>query len=888
LRLFTVCVFSLLLVTCRLAWAGDNSLLAEQLDRNSLLSLRGGGVDAIAGIGDWLLSNGTLCAVISDIDHETGLSASGGSLVDLGLCQKNNDQWVFNHLMPNMDKALILKPVSITARVDEGDARLTVVARGNGLQSISIYRLNKYEPGQLFIEHELQCLPGCPAISMLGILTLHPHRVLTPYTLSTITSSYARGFHHPAVDRFDSDSQLAAMLPNDVSILVGAQGLGASISYGVQIYDAYRVSPRQEKMALPIFSITDPDYTLQGVLSRQPWIGGDGKLGKLEMLQSLLMRFEEGEKILLNQRIVVAESADVAGISNQLYRGRELHGVVDNKIGRLSVTYINGEPITEINPASNGSFSLIIPAAINQVVVDLLTPWGAGPSTVVAMNAESVNMGHIQAVAETYLQLSATSSTRITVKGIDVEDPKFSDDLAGFSIGDKALPSPQTTNTVSLAGDRLSSGLLPVKPGRYQVLASRGLEYGVTIREVNIKAGESMLLEVAEPAREINSPGYLAADFHVHSGLSFDSSLPVAERLRSFAAQGGEVLIATEHNRLADLSIALQEHQLNDDIAIMPGVELTGMVRSEQVPYTHGHQNIFPMTMRAGEFSGGLPKHEGRRLRDLIKEGRAHANAVFQLNHPRDFDDPDPDLAYFENLLSGDAYNSRKHLQAAENLSLIEPDPLTALRDIDIDLIEVANGNNYAMYQAVREDWFSLLSQGEKVYGSANSDSHGSNQLVALPVNYVAFKDDRIVAYQQEEFLQSVRGGNFFGTTGPLLALKISSNEGDTALLGGQLGGQNIRLQLTVSAASWVPVERLNIYVNGSLDRSLPIEIDELIDITFSFERDSYIVVEVDAEPGPVYQILAPGFRPMAFSNPVFIDADNDGRWQPPGLPAMP
>jgi hypothetical protein len=272
----------------------------------------------------------------------------------------------------------------------------------------------------------------------------------------------------------------------------------------------------------------------------------------------------------------------------------------------------------------------------------------------------------------------------------------------------------------------------------------------------------------------------------------------------------------------------------------------------------------------------------------LIKEGRAHANAVFQLNHPRDFDDPDPDLAYFENLLSGDAYNSRKHLQAAENLSLIEPDPLTALRDIDIDLIEVANGNNYAMYQAVREDWFSLLSQGEKVYGSANSDSHGSNQLVALPVNYVAFKDDRIAAYQQEEFVQSVRGGNFFGTTGPLLALTISSSEGETALLGGQLGGQHIRLQLSVSAASWVPVERLNIYVNGSLDRSLPIEIDELIDITFNFERDSYMVVEVDAEPGPVYQILAPGFRPMAFSNPVFIDADNDGRWQPPGLPALP
>jgi len=30
---------------------------------------------------------------------------------------------------------------------------------------------------------------------------------------------------------------------------------------------------------------------------------------------------------------------------------------------------------------------------------------------------------------------------------------------------------------------------------------------------------------------------------------------------------------------------------------------------------------------------------------------------------------------------------------------------------------------------------------------------------------------------------------------------------------------------------------------------------------------------------------LLPGGVPLAFANPIFVDADADGRWLPPGLP---
>ena len=30
---------------------------------------------------------------------------------------------------------------------------------------------------------------------------------------------------------------------------------------------------------------------------------------------------------------------------------------------------------------------------------------------------------------------------------------------------------------------------------------------------------------------------------------------------------------------------------------------------------------------------------------------------------------------------------------------------------------------------------------------------------------------------------------------------------------------------------------------------------------------------------------MNPGFSPFAFTNPIFVDADEDGQWTAPGLP---
>ena len=45
------------------------------------------------------------------------------------------------------------------------------------------------------------------------------------------------------------------------------------------------------------------------------------------------------------------------------------------------------------------------------------------------------------------------------------------------------------------------------------------------------------------------------------------------------------------------------------------------------------------------------------------------------------------------------------------------------------------------------------------------------------------------------------------------------------------------------------------------------------------------VEVEGQAAPYSIYAQVAPGFTPFAFTNAIFVDANEDGRWEAPGLP---
>jgi hypothetical protein len=873
---------------CLLCWsisgvAAPGALRVEQLTAANWEALYPGGPDAIAGYGDWALSNGVLCAAVSDLDHESGVTAFGGILVDLAHCGRENDQWLMSHLLPNMAMEELTRPVSLHAAKEGDAADITVRGRQAGLLLESRYRLDLEQPDRLTIRHTLTREAAGAPLHTVGVMVLHPGRALTPYALHTTNREYSLGFDLLHVDRSDYAVMLAAMQPGNLSVLMGAEGLGAPISYGVHLSRLLLTGNDGTLEELENFVITGSDYSMFGALSASPWLGSK-KPGVWELLQSRWMDLEVGASLQLELEIVVKPRVDVAAVTDDFYHGTLLRGRVDTPDTRLHLADAKGRALTSVRPAPDGRFEVRLPAGVEQVEGRLLGVagsrhwrWPVTPAI--------VDTGILKAAAEARVILPRGYPMRLIFRGLSsTPDPRFFDDHTGFNNGGKPLPNSRQANYLSLAGIASDPASIPLPPGRYRVFASRGLEFHVTAVDIEVRGDETVTLEVAWPTRALETPGQLAADLHVHSGASFDSALPLQERVRSFVAAGAEVLVASEHNRIVDYRGLLQEMGLDQQLRLIPGVEFTGMAYSKATPHTNGHSNAFPVAHKKRAFSGGLPIHEGVRLRELVQWARnASPRALFQLNHPRVKNAPDPALAYFDHLGVGQAYNPRLPLTAPVNKALVEPGK-TGLRDVDFDLLEVLNGSDMELYRLVQQDWFSLLRQGEVSTATANSDSHDSRTLVAVPTNYVRIATDNVAELDEKALLASLAEGAVTGTTGPLLEVVLHNPEGEQVGPGDQLAGSKLVLSVTVQAAPWVPVDSLAVYLNGEVYHTGSIGRGETIDLPIFSERDAFVIVEVTGTADETYQAVLPGFTPLAFSNPIWIDANGDGQWQAPGL----
>jgi hypothetical protein len=270
-------------------------------------------------------------------------------------------------------------------------------------------------------------------------------------------------------------------------------------------------------------------------------------------------------------------------------------------------------------------------------------------------------------------------------------------------------------------------------------------------------------------------------------------------------------------------------------------------------------------------------------------------NPVAQLNHPRDnlaLSGPDVpedfakminDEAFFDHMgVAAHPYNPHRPLTDAPNSSLIEADPLTGTRDIDFDVMEILNGTqDYRpdRVAATRKDWLSLVAQGIRLAASANSDSHDKSQQVALPRNMVRVGPDKIADFSVQRFTDAVRRGAFYGTTGPFMELRL----GD-AQIGDTFTGNKAVLRGRIYAADWARADNLRLQINGKTVQTQNLPANGEFEIALEFATDSFITIEAQGAAQADYQAIYPGFFPYVYSNPIYIDANKDGTWTPPGL----
>ncbi|MBL8937916.1 MAG: hypothetical protein JNM69_25360, partial [Archangium sp.] len=427
-----------------------------------------------------------------------------------------------------------------------------------------------------------------------------------------------------------------------------------------------------------------------------------------------------------------------------------------------------------------------------------------------------------------------------------------------------------------------------IRPGKYTVWASRGIEYSLEKKEIEVVAGKTSMVGLTL-THVLPTPGYISADFHVHSVRSVDSDMELPDRVTSFAVEGVDLMTSTDHNMVADYQPTIEALGLDEWLKSMVGLELTSLEM--------GHFNAFPVAIQPGPIQHGSFRWFYRKPGDLFAQlralGKDQQKTIIQVNHPRD-----TILGYF-NAFDIGTY-SGKPLPAPSSLIKLDrnpqpngdPSPYDPVNfSLDFDVMEVFNGkridNMFGVkrrivdgpepnlpacpadgnltvnclpavgeviekpikykengvdkivlqpaFPGAQDDWFTLLGQGKKVVATGNSDSHSAGAEAGLPRTYLEVGDSAngsMIALDVDKAMDALRAGHGFVTNGPLVYASIDEQgPGSTVVNANGV----FRMRIKVEAAPWVDVTKV-VVRRGGKDQGKRPEIAATIDVPPSTE----------------------------------------------------
>ena len=403
----------------------------------------------------------------------------------------------------------------------------------------------------------------------------------------------------------------------------------------------------------------------------------------------------------------------------------------------------------------------------------------------------------------------------------------------------------------------------PVRSGRYRAVASRGPEFTLhEVAELPLSPGETFLFE-AQLARVVETPGMVAAEFHLHSEYSADAAVPLAERILSCAVEGLELVVATDHDFITDYAPVAAAQGLDAFLKTVVGCEISSV--------DAGHFNAWPLTLQPELAGNGAPRWFELSPGELAREIRALTpGGVVQVNHPRFQNESTFDLIDFD---------------PADGLAHADPVALgfsadTDLNDLDeIDAYEVYNGIGDEELEEQLRDWYGLLNHGKRLTATAGGDSHELSHLPGYPRNFVFVDEDDPATLDPTAVDAAVRAMRVVVSTGPVIEATLTDPAtGATATLGETLTASEgaVELHVRVRAAPWLDVDELSVVVGGEerLTEVIPpadppgvVRLDR--HITLPAAEDTWFVVIVR---GPRGDRQWTPQAPFALTNPIFVE----------------
>jgi hypothetical protein len=425
---------------------------------------------------------------------------------------------------------------------------------------------------------------------------------------------------------------------------------------------------------------------------------------------------------------------------------------------------------------------------------------------------------------------------------------------------------------------------VPIPPGKYRVVITRGIEYGHLSREIELKAGETVRV-AGVLKRLVDTKGWVSADYHNHSTPSGDNICGTADRLINLAAEHIEFAPTTEHNRIYDWRPEIERLGLSAFLQTVSGIENTG---------SKAHFNAFPFEPVPFTQDNGAPvwNADPRITALTLREWqKPEPDRWVQINHPDLF------ANFFEKRATGDKEHGYAGL-----VRMIDGYETQNYGDSRIlDLTPFTIGRTAAGAESVvwqREfQWLQMLNQGRITAAVAVCDAHSvfGNGVGGWRM-YMPSSSDEPAKIDWRENTAAAKKGCSYLTTGPFLQVQAA----DGTLPGGTTRSKNgkVTLKVRVQCTDWIDIDRVQVLVNGRAPESLNFKrsshAGDFKNGVVKFEREVEVPVKEDAHLIVVAcgesHTLALGYgsspqasiHPLAYHNPVYIDTDGNG-FQPNG-----
>lgn len=789
-----------------------------------------GGSNALASVGDVLISNGKAVAVIAGIGNQNYVDSNGGTLMDLGTVGDNNDAINQIFQVTGILPGDTVKYTSLEL-INEAPRRVAVQAKGtlDGHPEVpvyTVYEMRPCEPG-IRIRTEIVNSSPDPQLWFTADAYYWSKREPIPFT-----AELGGGFDHVS---FGLGNIGDVMTP--FPFLAFSAHRPPYASYAMVACNQSQISGVNSETisaaGLPKRVVPPRDYQVY-----ERFLAVTNGQGASSAIDLAL----EARKQIYSESYVTLTGKVERSAALKLDTERETSVLISE--GRLTADKKQRIPWTQVVPDSTGQFSARVPAGKDYVVEVSSFGEKQAEGEFIGVTGDrdlgTFTLPSTARVTFTVTFVGDAGPTPVAEIVVAPADEKTRAENAGnfhgqFGtctpwLGPPPGASPACNRIIALNG----TATVEIPAGNYHFYAFRGPFWTIDRKTMSLMPMSYTVDLTVRSLKSLLQPaGTVSADFHVHGGASFDSMLPDDDRVLSFAATDLDVIIATDHDVVYDYGPTLRKYRLESRMSAVTGIETTGHIPFMKIPgydfpLVIGHYNFWPL-----KFDPAAPRNGGP-FDELIEPGQLFdrmddrwstpdtGGRLIELNHPWADAEFGRDLGFPRAIF----LNALKDLPAADdgtNQGVYVRAPGRS-KNNGHHAQEVMNGTSNPLLLQYRAFWFYILNQGQLVTGTANSDSHSLvESIVGIPRNMVYTSTTPGLTFDVVEMNKQVRAGRVLGTNGPVIEATVDvasgvATYGMTPIVPRETG----MLHVTVSAAPWIPVEEIRIIANGKVVKKLP------------------------------------------------------------------